>query len=520
MFVAVFRVRVGLKQFHVSGCPVRPRDLASAFMNTRRWSLEDPPRFKGCVVEHLSSTCDTCDAPGKTTPDPLRYTLAADRRMHHPRRVFSISLAALVGAPFLPACGDDGPNCQHRVCDIGSASCTEFVAEVIACQRDVPVVYPNVRFVTHAQLIAEREQPTPEQLDFERDYWAGEALVGLMPENYNPANADADSLAGVAAQYHPRSQEIVIVSDSSIDDERGAYLVLVHEMLHAQQDAEYDLEALGAQYATTFPRSLGLRAAIEGEASFYTAVADLELLGHSPHDVDWNRYYAQWQDDALHAARETEVPSLHVVGLFAYAFGSEQIYRAWGAGGLDEVRNYVQNPPDSVRQIMAGYAARPPQVFNLDTVLDPHAVPILEGHTYLSGGAQDVWLLNTMLQRTTGSTALWSGVLGAIEADHLSVWRNDESGSRVAVWRIQGPSSPIESVLTEADSRWTTAPEQATTHFMRAVGDDWVLVASETLGVVAIADAITGWQSQDQARASAELVPGEGPRGLVLGPLD
>ncbi len=402
------------------------------------------------------------------------------------------------------------------MCDINEASCAEFVAEVISCQRDAPLAIPTVRFSTAAEILAERDPATQEELDFARDYWAGEALVGLMPANYDPADAASDSLSGVLAQYRAGTDEIVIISDSDIDDPELGYQVLVHEMLHAQQDVEYDLSALFDEYATTFPRSLGLRAAVEGEASFYTTVAQLELDDLTADQVDWESYYWDWQNSAWLAARQSEVPSLDVMGLFPYAFGSEQVYRAWTAGGLEEVRDYVQHPPDSVRQVMAGYAQRPPQVFNFDTELNPRAVPILPGHTYLSGGAQDSWLLNTMLQRTAGSLADWSLEVGKIEADHLSIWRDDTTGDRVAVWRLVGDRLALRDVLLGDGSQWAETSANATTHHMRPVGEDWILVATEAPTAVAVADSITGWQSQDEAFELAGLVRTSAPGDLVL----
>ncbi|MBV1857720.1 MAG: hypothetical protein KUG77_04850, partial [Nannocystaceae bacterium] len=351
---------------------------------------------------------------------------------------------------------------------------------------------------------------------FARDYWAGEALVGLMPAGYDPANEASDSISGVLAQYRPGTKEIVIVSDSNIGDPDVAYRVLVHELIHAHQDVEYDLSGLFDRYATTFPRSLGLRAAVEGEASLFTTLVQLELDDLSEDEVDWEGYYRGWKSDVWQRARETEVPSLDVSGLFPYAFGSEQVYRAWTAGGLEEVRAYVQQPPDSVRQVMAGYARRPPEVFNLDTELNPIAVPILPGHTYLDGGAQDSWLLNTMLQRVAGSPSEWWSEVEKIEADHLSVWRDDESGDRVAVWRLLGDTGSIHSILTGPGSRWVEAPQDATTHHIRTIGADWILIATEAPTAVAVADSITEWQSRDQALEREGLLRAPDPKALVL----
>lgn len=416
--------------------------------------------------------------------------------------------AALLGAN---GCSEDeSTNCTHRVCDVREDSCIQFVAEVVSCQRGVPLVRPPVRFVTTEDLLAEQEAPTAEELELDRDYWAGEALVGLMPEGYDPADTAADSISQFVAFYSWVDEEIIILSDA-IDDEESAYRTLVHEMIHAQQDADYDLDTLWARYATSFPRSLGVRAAVEGEAVLYTALADLEREDISPNEVDWNAWFSNWQGDMLTEGLRTDFPSLSVTALFPYAFGSEQVYLAWDRDGLDGVRAYVQTPPDSVRQVMAGFDRRPPEVFNRDMELEPREVPVLPGHTYLGGGGQDSWLLNAMLQRRAGLAVGWTFGVSVIEADHLSIWRNDDTGERVAVWRLMGDSDSIRNLLTGPQSQWRTSEDDPTTHVLVPLGDDWVLLASEEPHAVSLSAEITAWQSRTDAIAAAELRrrPGE-----------
>ena len=402
------------------------------------------------------------------------------------------------------------------MCDVTDPSCVDFVAEVVACQRDAPLVMPTVRFATREEVIAEREPRSEEQLALERDYWAGEALVGLMPQGYEPTDRAADALSGVLAYYDAYEDEIVMRSDADVEDEAEAYRILVHEFIHAHQDAEYDLVGLWETYATTFPRSLGLRAAVEGEAVLYTDLAYLELEGLPPDDILWNDYFGRWKLAMLERARLTAVPSLAVTGLFPYAFGGEQVNMAWRTGGDARVRDYVQSPPDSARQVFAGFGNRPPMEFNFDTELDPAAVPVLPGHTYLDGGAQDVWLLNTMFQRIAGRDELWVSEVEQIDADHLSVWRNDETGERVAVWRLMGPSDVIQAALTGPFSQWVEAADAATAHHMVAVDGDWVLVASESPNAAELAQSITAWQSRADALASVEHRRAPPQRRLTL----
>jgi hypothetical protein len=123
-----------------------------------------------------------------------------------------------------------------------------------------------------------------------------------------------------------------------------------------------------------------------------------------------------------------------------------------------------------------------------------------------------------MLQRIASSTELWaSTALAAVGADHLSVWRDDASGARVAVWRLLTIDSALDSVLVGGASQWVAVREDATTHYAQRVEDGWVLVAVEAGTAVEVADAITGWQSQDEATERAGLERSAPRRGLVLG---
>ncbi len=84
------------------------------------------------------------------------------------------------------------------------------------------------------------------------------------------------------------------------------------------------------------------------------------------------------------------------------------------------------------------------------------------------------------------------------------------------VWRLLGDTESVRNVLTGPGSQWVEAAEDATTHHIRLVEGDWVLVATETPNAVAVADSIAEWQSRDQALERSGLVRAPDPRGLVL----
>lgn len=435
----------------------------------------------------------------------------------------SRSLAALgLVAALAPACSDPELDpCDHRVCNIEDRACVEQVARTVACRLELEeLTIPEVRMATAAELAAEIEaNPDPataEQIRDVTDYYRGEALVGLMTEHYEYGDDRTAFLDWAVAYYSSDTEDVTIITDNLGDDALRNYLVLVHELVHAYQDAERDLAGLFDEHGTTFDRFMGLRAAIEGEAEHHGSVADVELAGLDPEAVLWNDYYDDYQAWALEQAAERSEASLDIFAFFPYPFGGELVVDAWDAGGQGEVERLFSTPPDSVRQVMAGYSAWPDSRKNADDFLAPHAAPIMPArYEYLGGGYESVWLLNAMLQRTAASPWPWAPALESVSADHLSIFRDDDSGERVAIWRIQ--SSNVDGLvgqLTIPQSDWSLG---GGTHFITFIDDDLLLVATSGTDPATVVAEIEGWQTveavSDDGTAMARLRPHGAPFG-------
>lgn len=403
--------------------------------------------------------------------------------------------------------------CAYAVCSIDDPACIEQVATAVACKLGVDeVIVPRVRMLSAAEVVAEieadLEQPSAQGVLDITDYFRGEALFGLMPADYVYSPPQATIADWAVAYYSVLDDEIVVITDNvGSSDPEYAYLVLVHEMVHVYQDHGRDLEALINNHAATFDRFMGVRAAIEGEASYYGALAEVELAGLTSGEVAWARYYADFQTNVLELAAMTEQPSLDAVGLFPYSFGSEFIFLADRDEGRASIDAVFANPPDSVRQVMGGYATWPAALQNGDSVLDQVAAPVLPDHyQFLGGGHQSAWLLNTMLDRTAGGVGLWAPQLTDVSADYLSVYRDTQSTSEIiAVWRIQtGAPAQLSSALVEAASIWThDEGDFPSSHVVTQVGDDIVLVATTGADAKLVLTQIEGWQSLEALGAGA-----------------
>lgn len=436
----------------------------------------------------------------------------------------SRSLAALgLVAALAPACSDPELDpCDHHVCRIEDRACVEQVARTMACRLELEdLTIPDVRMATAAELAAEIEASpdpaTPEQIQDVTDYYRGEALVGLMADQYEYGDDRTAFLGWAVAYYSSDTKDVTIITDNLGDDVQRNYLVLVHELVHAYQDAKRDISGLLDEHATTFDRYLGLRAMLEGEAEHHESIADVEVAGLDPEAVLWNDYYDDYQAWALERAAESSQPSLDVYAYFPYAFGGEVIVDAWQTGGIEDVEPLFSTPPDSVRQVMAGYAAWPDSQENGDARLAPHAAPVMPArYAYLGGGHQSVWLLNALLQRTAGTGLPWAPSLASVSAEHLSIFRDDDSGHVVALWRIQ--SSDVDGLLgqlTKPQSDWFL---DGGTHFSTLVDDDLLLVATSGTDAASVVAEIEGWQTVEAVSDDGTSMARLRPHGAPFGP--
>lgn len=347
-----------------------------------------------------------------------------------------IALIALIAA-----CGDT--RCVLEPCDIRNASCQRAVLEVARCVRGsdgagatVPVrVVDADEFIDEQVAIAEMSNDgEADQAD--ADWYRGFALFGLSEEHDEPGDPTRTRWENVAAFYSSEDRAITILDRGYPFDSWGSSMLLVHETIHALQDADLGIEELYAPVTTT-DHSLAVSALIEGEATIYQNIAAAHSRGFDPSELDLDRAYAANRVDAEEDLRDVEEPIVKLRSSFAYSYGGAYVNATWQHGGEGAVRALFTDPPRSQREVVFG-----PSMHALEsdawreTSLVEQALPVLAGDfRYVGSDQLGTFAVLAFAQGWVRDDASTLQELRGVESDVFSVLRLGED--TVAVWRIR-----------------------------------------------------------------------------------
>ncbi len=182
-------------------------------------------------------------------------------------------------------------------------------------------------------------------------------------------NESADSIAvqnrnrgsGVLGFYSPRNDEIVVIAESA-EDLRIDELTLAHELMHAWQDARYDLA--GSPFDAKLRDQVNARnGLVEGDASYTEALYEQQC------GEGW---------ECLDAKRGGGGGELANIGVYLmkfqpYSDGPAFVRMVRQVGGWDAVNEMYANPPASTEQVIhpLRYETDPPTNVSLnDTATD------------------------------------------------------------------------------------------------------------------------------------------------------
>ncbi len=191
-----------------------------------------------------------------------------------------------------------------------------------------------VRVVSEDQLIEELSAEDEEAADDEADLPHIErALVDLGLLQTGDLTDEGGSTAAIVANidgvYQDAERGIALVDRGEARHDANANALLLHEFVHAIQDAEFDLDAWREKHPRRTDTSLALRTVTEGQATYAQFRAFLAMSGRDVARIDWDRTLTSFRDDVIAPAFEAPSPFLASITTFPYAYGAASARQNW-----------------------------------------------------------------------------------------------------------------------------------------------------------------------------------------------
>jgi hypothetical protein len=273
---------------------------------------------------------------------------------------------------------------------------------------------------------------------------------------HNDAGSDAgsgnssieDQVTHVYAYYDPQTKTVTIISHPTQTGEHAqeeAMITLAHELVHALQDRELDLNK---EDFHTSDEYLAYDAIIEGDARFYENLFtnDVErMLGLTPSDPD----VTMWPDDELDYAYThfDELGSpLFVAKYLMYPFGAKYEATLYRSGGNAAIRHgygkepirtvgFLVGPDGHAPPVGSGDVSTPPVVCALPTdgpTVGADQFGAVLFYTFLRGWGVDHDVAFAAAQTWTG--------------DYLRVQANSDLSTTAVSWRLEFSATPPTSI--------------------------------------------------------------------------
>jgi len=310
---------------------------------------------------------------------------------------------------------------RSELCDVREAACQLIVHDVVRCltndQR--PLRPPPVRIVSEKELssvvtavpiaVAERARKRLTALS-----WFG---LAAPPE-------PGAKMRNPLGFYSYRDREIYLSGEAAAASADAAFFTLVHELVHAAQDAEGELGA--AREATPpWDQVLARRALLEGEARYYTDRAQASVRGFRTDAM--RRAYADDVEGALLGAMRSPAVMQQVGELFELPFGAR-----WTALDTTHVASALRgqsSQPSATCEVMGLTCSRmspiapqwPARVEDLELAFSERL-----GH----------WLMGVFLARVLRPPRTFHSWQSCLVGDSFAVYEMGET-PLVAVWSLE-----------------------------------------------------------------------------------
>lgn len=334
------------------------------------------------------------------------------------------------------------PEADYSPCDVREASCQERLLSIAACVRDTEAP-KNLRIDVmsesqYADFVRDARDSAP--YDGVLHYSRALSLFGLAPfDGVSEQQAVEEQVAFVAGQYLSSDKRVIIVDHGRPADSGITNSVLVHEFVHALQDASYDLQVWpGRDEPYTFDSTLAARTVIEGEAEFYGDRVGAPLIGLDAEQVDFESKFQAALDRSLERALEGTSLLTQSHRTIPYGMGALQAFHAWQEGGPRGIEPLWQDPPRTMQSVMAklfGQGAPQAEGVSIPTPVVPTD---LQPYTDDVLGAWGLCLVLTKNHSASALAADFIGTASSWRGDHLWVYTDAATQQLTyALWQVE-----------------------------------------------------------------------------------
>jgi hypothetical protein len=257
------------------------------------------------------------------------------------------------------------------------------------------------------------------------------ALTGLYPVGLDLKAASLKLLKSqVAGFYDPHGKEMVLVEgggDLGIWNSAAQFMIqrdvvgemlLAHELTHALQDQNFDLESSLDKVKDDDDRTLALKSVAEGDATIAGFAYAVGRMDDGTADALANNLKQLPQALAAEAPNTPE--GLSVPLLFQYSDGVRFVAEAYRRGGWPAVDALYRNPPQSSQQILhpALYFDRPAPPSRIELAGYDR---IMNGWNKVDDDTYGELLLRIILERNLGKQSNEIGLASRWIADRMII---------------------------------------------------------------------------------------------------
>ena len=268
-------------------------------------------------------------------------------------------------------CGDDSDEpstarsrycpAPDRPCDIEEEACVESLLDLAACERgDKAPRLPPIKSMT-VEEFRELLRSEAEENGAGPTVWdAILPKLKLLPDD-KPAVDSSIEIAStsVAAFYDDEAKDITVISDSDIEDDGDKAYIMLHELSHYLQDRQTDLHELFEGSKKSLDARMSLLALVEGEAVVNSTRGLVRMMGRSPRELDWERFFDVLDEGLAPDVTKDGSPLIAARQFLPYSVGGRYVARMWNTFGRASVEDLFEQRPEAFCDWMTPSRLRP-----------------------------------------------------------------------------------------------------------------------------------------------------------------